>query len=217
MIYTAASAAWLWCRLAAGTDYNAAIRKSNEVFPGIYTALGLVIVLAQVAGRRQQCIMFGGMFAVAMVVPLLTSLADFRTKRIMARTVDSCQTEEEALAMCIVHVGVVTRSGTRDDDMRLVQLVGEHCAVCKDPDCPLTMGPVLGGDEGCRKRRAGYLWRIVRKCIEKFPRSTDLRLLEVILLLDCAKDGLVAWVTIRQLLHSSQIGAIEAIHLIRYK
>ncbi len=190
------------------------MRMVNEVLPGIYTALGVIVLVAQVAGRHLECIMCGGVFVVAIFVPLLSTSFYRRTKSLMARTLDSCRTEQEAVIMCIVHIWTVTKRGGRNDSARLLQFVEGHRDQCKDPSCPLT--GEQDGEDG-RLRRTGYLCWMLRKAIERFPFSVDLRLLEVVLLLDCAKDGLVAWVTIRGLLSSGRLSVIETTHLLKYK
>ncbi len=202
-----------------GTTYNSAARKTGEVVPGILAVLGLVMCCAQTVTIKQSSLMLGGAIAALLAIPLITSLVDVRARRTMARTINDCRTEYEAVMMCIIHIGVITAGiGNRSDEMKQVQLVEQHCVHCKDPSCPLSAAHKLGGDSKISGlRRVGYLCFLVRKCINKFPNSVDLRILEIILLLDCSKDGLVAWVRIRSLLGSDKLSFFDAAQLENYK
>ena len=212
---------WFIARVAKGTDYNSQSQRWNEIVPGAYTGFGIVILLAELMGKYQMSMVMGGVFVVLLLAPLLGAMYDSRVKKLMAKTLETCDKEDEAIAMCIVHIGILTKpSAGHEDDLKVMQLAESHCEHCKEPACPLRMEirteVSKTGDEGWAKW-VSYLCRVVHRCVEKFPGSVELRLLEVILLLDCAKEGLVAWVTIHQLLRSEKVSILERIQLLHYK
>ncbi len=191
-------------------------RKFNELIPGVYTVLGVVILAAQLMDSHKASIMFGGAFVAVLFAMMVSAIFDGRMKLLMAKTADECQTPDEAVIVCIVHIWILTHRGTPLDDLKRTQMVGQHCEHCKEPMCPLKSATGITEETATLQRR-GYLSWLLQKCIGKFPLSIDLRILRVVLLLDCLKDGLVSWVTIRELLHSERLNLLETVHLLRYK
>eukprot|EP01022_Parablepharisma_sp_SALTPOND_P004365 TRINITY_DN120165_c0_g1_i1.p1 TRINITY_DN120165_c0_g1~~TRINITY_DN120165_c0_g1_i1.p1 ORF type:complete len:892 (-),score=63.92 TRINITY_DN120165_c0_g1_i1:2141-4816(-) len=200
--YFIGSLSLLYVHLTCNALYSLKMERLLTMLYGVYVGIGGILCVSYTVHKdKVGSALLGGIFVIALLVPIFSQLSEWNHMHMMTRSLMDCKSRNEAIKFCVAQIRflqLINQIETPEQKALAQQLIACHVKGCTEVFCPLceTFNHRKLPKETIKAKLINRTMRIIRQASSTYPQSTRLKILECFYNMQYMRDYLSAWVII---------------------